>query len=1367
MNETILNYIVQAILGGASGYITNDYAINMLFKEYTPLKIGGVIKKTRSEFIDNLSSMVENDIISKEKLQSILNDESFKFEFENLTADFYNNSLYETVGLANFEHVDGFDATMDSTDIYVAKIINDYMPDLYKIIIENLNAEYFLTSKQLNTITNSLYSMLTDIVNNSQIVENVLLSFIKDNKQLTLNSIIEKNICESVIFNAGEKLSNSATEHKDKFKEILNSANITEALDSAIEILNNKKIKDVINLDRCNLKILNDSMLSYINSDIGTAYIYSIVDSLFSYAKDCDKSIFQLLDTSFKENLKIYLMDNIPLITDTVVEWINKNSHLIDYLIEESIDEVIKESDGIKAKLLSVIKNTFFSGLSKKYSIADKIISYVKDVAEPEILSEILSSKLIDILNNLTIGEITSEAEKNNITAETTVKLIVNYINKNSEDLIIKFTDNLSDIEINKILPEKLVDLEFKSTLLKKLTEFILSDTVKNYLSNKSIDYTDYLLSKELDNLISKEHVSITAAKLRVFINKKIVSNENSIKNWLGKELNYVAEELLNQNHTLHISDILNKEIYKNYKQVSENIRTMPISAALDKINSLDNLAKNSSEAIHKYTVNNTDIILRGSIKTIVTDNLNKLNDDELVMLANDFIGRELKPIMFFGGVLGVAAGLILAAFQSSPLDPVEIRISNMAVYSFVGYITNVIAINMIFKPYKENKFLAKIPFFRNFSLGYIVKNQKTFAQNTAHFIDNSLLSKKSINLLFDKYKDKIKKSLSKSIAGNNYQALSSLLNNNKASVTNSIYSYFKTKVKSNLNNIGVYTYNLFANKKLTYFVNNNTTRKMSVLFKQKLQNFDISDKVYSLTSSDITLENKISNEMIKNYIKDVENKYYDRLNAFLSDENKISSNILKLEDKYNIYSNKYLRDIISNENINKFAHTTASKIDSIIFTKESRDKITNKALSYIDDSIDKNKTFEELFNGKFKKYIDSKIPVMLDNITATIINDIKNNRSKISVKVQSEIKNKLGFIEKSMYNLMGGDAIIDELLSKIIIVKVPKFMEAKRDDLLTIAANLIDERFYKTKIGVLYTGLNILQCNDLVDNYLNQNNSTKIENKINTVTTELFKNAGNLKIESILKFFSVNDLKSLLKHYNNEIKAFSSKLSSNLMNNKKYIIASIFDFSDLIIDDFMKSEFKELFKGTSFEDIRLFTNNISSMLYENFEKIISSILNEASDHLDMDIGCIADKNEFIKSIERYCINIIENTDFQVTVAKQLESIIDDAVSVNFKFIDDRTKHYVVNIFTESCINSLKRNLDEILKSIEFDKVAREEIEKMEPQKIHEMFNSFGGKYFKTLMLYGFGGFVFGINMYVGFTLTALKIISELFSKKD
>jgi hypothetical protein len=70
------------------------------------------------------------------------------------------------------------------------------------------------------------------------------------------------------------------------------------------------------------------------------------------------------------------------------------------------------------------------------------------------------------------------------------------------------------------------------------------------------------------------------------------------------------------------------------------------------------------------------------------------------------------------------------------------------------------------------------------------------------------------------------------------------------------------------------------------------------------------------------------------------------------------------------------------------------------------------------------------------------------------------------------------------------------------------------------------------------------------------------------------------------------------------------------------------------------------------------------------------------------------------------------------------------------------------------------------LKAVQFDVIAKEEIENMEPERIHKMFDSFGEKYFQKLMLYGFGGLIFGINMYVGFGLTAAKVISELFNNK-
>ncbi len=59
---------ISWIFGGVAGYITNKYAVDMLFKEYTPLKLGGVIKKKKEKFIEEISELVERDIINADTL---------------------------------------------------------------------------------------------------------------------------------------------------------------------------------------------------------------------------------------------------------------------------------------------------------------------------------------------------------------------------------------------------------------------------------------------------------------------------------------------------------------------------------------------------------------------------------------------------------------------------------------------------------------------------------------------------------------------------------------------------------------------------------------------------------------------------------------------------------------------------------------------------------------------------------------------------------------------------------------------------------------------------------------------------------------------------------------------------------------------------------------------------------------------------------------------------------------------------------------------------------------------------------------------------------------------------------------------------
>ena len=67
---------------------------------------------------------------------------------------------------------------------------------------------------------------------------------------------------------------------------------------------------------------------------------------------------------------------------------------------------------------------------------------------------------------------------------------------------------------------------------------------------------------------------------------------------------------------------------------------------------------------------------------------------------------------------------------------------------AMIGVGTNVIALKMLFYPYKRNKFLAKIPFLRKFSLGYIPSHKDTMARGIGHVIDEELLNGERVKML-------------------------------------------------------------------------------------------------------------------------------------------------------------------------------------------------------------------------------------------------------------------------------------------------------------------------------------------------------------------------------------------------------------------------------------------------------------------------------------------------------------------------------------------------------------------------------------------------------------------------------------------
>lgn len=1338
MNEIQLNYIVQAILGGASGYITNDYAINMLFKEYTPLKLGGVIKKTRNEFIENLSSLVENDIINKEKLLEIFESPEFKFKFEKLTCDFYENCLYETVGNGKFSDIDGFDSSLKGLDNFVIEILNNNLESLIGLIADNFDAEYFLTNSQSEKIADSIYNSIKDVIENIDAVENILKNIYENNKELNLSHIFGSNMpATDNLINKLTEIAADNAEHSELF------AGFNAALNEALKVFYDRQIKDVIKFDK---EIIN-SFISYIEkNDI----ILKLCRSLFFYGRSIDKSLYSIIDPAFESSLKAYIENNLPFVTEKLVSYVQKNNILIDRIIEDTLDEVVHESEGFRKRMLHVIKSTYFNNLSKKYSIVDKIISYIRQFTEPEKLSIDISKNIIERLDNITVSDIISEIE-NNFNLDKVYEIVAGFLNKNSVAIFENIENYISKLRIKDIFPP--IDLN--------AGKILSSEQAQKYIKNKSQNYVKAVLSKQINELLENNSdifIKSTADYLKI----KFIDNEISIKNFLSKK---IKDFKIDKNclKSKGLTNFIRLELYDKYKEEASKLKDFDLSLALDKLNSIENISKNSSETFRKYIISNTDIILKGSIKGVVTDNLNKLSDDELVKFANDFIGRELKPIMFFGGVLGVIAGLILAAFQNSPLDPANVNIANMATYAFVGFITNVIAINMIFKPYREIKPLSKIPFFRNFSLGYIIKNQKNFAKSTAHYIDTNLLSKKSINELFEKHKDSIKQSFIKNIAENDYSTLSSLLVKNSESTIRGTYNFIKNNILKNLNAFSDYLYERISKTSLSTVLTGKNISGLSNFACESLKTNNIKSRVYSVINSDNRLNKFFSTDFLVKLLNNKFTKLCAKSINYLKPDT-IKNKILQYNYKYKSHTKRKIEEVFSINEVSRFS----GKVNKTVLSEGFKNNVTMAAVSLFNKLFDRNKTFGELFDGRLKIYIDINLPQILKNITQKIKNSLSESKTFVSTALRAEFKNQLGFFESGLYAIMDGDTIIDHIVGKIMTEKLPLFMDMKEDEINKIISELINDRFYKANVEVLYANLNKLQINEVVENYLIANKE-KLEAKINKTIVELYNKIKYKDLNGILDYFNMYDLESFISSYDSEINAFANAMHLYLLNNKDDFINETSSYIGSVAEEFMNLKFNDIFNYETQDEINRIIGNATNILCkkEDIKKIIESFIETYKEYCNnIHLDYYIDEDEFTNSIQIFVQNLLMQDETEKTVKQILYSVINEAAQSNFSFIDSKSKEHIVNIFVDSSIEGLRRNLDDILMSVEFDEIAAEEIEKMEPEKIHLMFNSFGEKYFRRLMLYGFGGFVFGINIYVGFVLTGLKILSETIRMK-
>ena len=402
--------ILQSISGGVAGYITNKYAVNMLFKEYTPLKLGGVVKKNKEKFIDEISTLVEKDIINGKTLKEHIHGEEFKKQLDVTVEEFWNSGLKEAFNDVKIKDISYFEESKESIMEFTEakmKLISD---KLLKNIVDNIEITEILSAKHIVYITDIVYEEILKYIKSNDKVSILLKDIYHQNNNLILKDIINEDvkikiesIIEELIINSLENIFDDEEKLLNILGKIYEAIDIDEIINSLFKTIASNTLNDYFS--PVEKKQISSALFAkgctFINSDKGTDSLKNILNEIIKIAKELDFTLYELLPEESAINLSRFIEEITIKVIPSISQWIRFNKNEVNEIIEESIDESIEGMDGsIKRIIVQKVRESLFSDISEKASVVDKIISYIDEYEMNEESVKKISEGIITYLKS-------------------------------------------------------------------------------------------------------------------------------------------------------------------------------------------------------------------------------------------------------------------------------------------------------------------------------------------------------------------------------------------------------------------------------------------------------------------------------------------------------------------------------------------------------------------------------------------------------------------------------------------------------------------------------------------------------------------------------------------------------------------------------------------------------------------------------------------------------------------------------------------------------------------------------------------------------------------------------------------------------
>ena len=730
---------------------------------------------------------------------------------------------------------------------------------------------------------------------------------------------------------------------------------------------------------------------------------------------------------------------------------------------------------------------------------------------------------------------------------------------------------------------------------------------------------------------------------------------------------------------------------------------------------------------------------LQGQIHYLIVDALNQLKPNELCSQVERLMGGELKYLSYFGGFLGflIAAGICHWAVPTlsvygSPTTWIGgiISVGSMGI---IGVITNIVAINMLFRPRKPIRWLAKSKYLSLFSEGVILQNQEKFAKSMAKYVSEELVSEKAVQQLYEANYPDFPKQLKQWVDKKGMTLLKKNRNDIAEELVKWIMQYGKGEIKQvkewlETRKIGAFV----STEQFHYFIKEET---MQALLKETYHGWCIVNGDHPIAdySSDIDILGLLSNWM----------KAKERV--WLEKQISLEEIAAQKEEWYR--TRIAVQWTLEQK---KQFHFFLDRIWEQVDTKEQKEnaltwmiqksRVLKESDTLVGEVQIADRSVEEWVNIILEQNMEARIDWFYHTVIKKKIEQMFGYEESGKMEGDDWWEN----IQKSITRF-GMRSIIEPIFRDAIWelkeVQLPLYLKEKKQELKEIVCVFLRERIYSITVG------------ELIECFLGQDYPMTLNRilfctiwKNPTEMGEVLRKLGHMLLSLILDqapgvylhLLQMDSLVAMEKRAHHSLETIWNSIWS--MEQQKQIIAE--KTACLVVPMLMKTQVKELTDLLPEDSVDVMIQKIVS------EKNVEAVLEEVAECIGnrYSVGqliCMEEEEQSVQNIWNYNRERIEAA-IQSIAAEQIWNI-----GYGWNMLPESLKMECSTVFVETVGEAFQTQLREIMDDLNLYTITEERLLSLTPEEMEKTIRAFANPIFKTLYALGGLGAVSGLNGYI------------------